>query len=137
MAYLIDTNVISELRKGPRCHPQVRAWRQRVAYEETFLSVITFGELRRGIEKLRLREPSGADVLRRWIRGLELSYGNRILSVSLEIANLWGGLSVAQPLPTADGLLAATALHHGLTLVTRNTADFQRSGVDYFNPFAD
>jgi predicted nucleic acid-binding protein len=137
MAFLLDTNVISELRKGTRCHPRVLAWRQAAVDEETFLSVLVFGELRRGIERLRRKDISSAQILERWLRGLRLTYAERILPVTFEICDRWGRLSTLQPMPATDGLLAATALHYDLTLVTRNTADFQRSGVDYLNPFED
>jgi toxin FitB len=135
MAYLLDTNVVSELRKGMRANRGVQAWRRSVAHEETFVSVLVFGELRRGVEKLRKRDEQTARVLERWMHDLQATFAERILPVSLEICDLWGGLSVLQPLPFADGLLAATAMSHDLTFITRNTADFQRTGVDYFNPF--
>lgn len=135
MAYLLDTNVVSELRKGVRGDLGVQAWRRNVAHEETFLSVLVFGELRRGVEKLRKRDGRTARILEQWMHDLQSTYAERILPVTLEICDLWGGLSVLQPLPVADGLLAATAIRHGLTIITRNAADFQRSGVDYFNPF--
>ena len=85
----------------------------------------------------RLKDAARARVYESWLRGLENGFKERILPVTDEIADLWGRLSVRQPIPIIDGLLAATAQHHGLTVVTRNTADFQRSGVDYFNPFTD
>jgi predicted nucleic acid-binding protein len=135
MGYLLDTNLISELRKEARCHPRVQAWRQSITHDETFLSVLTFGELRRGVEKLKRKDRATAAVLEEWLRGLELSFGRRILPVNLEIAQIWGKMSPLQPLPAADGLLAATAKYYGLRLATRNVADFQRSGVDFINPF--
>jgi predicted nucleic acid-binding protein len=137
MGYLLDTNIISEFRKERRCHPRVQAWRQSIVDNETFLSVLTFGELRRGIEKLRPKDAAAAQVLEQWVRVLRLTYAERILPVTMKICDRWGRLSIPHPIPAADGLLAATALHHDLTLATRNTADFQRSGVDMFNPFVD
>jgi predicted nucleic acid-binding protein len=135
MAYLLDTNIVSELRKGPKCSGSVRKWYDAVPFEDLYLSVLLFGELRRGVEKLRGRDATTARVLERWMLGLRSSYAERILAVSFEISEIWGSLSVHQPLPITDGLLAATALHYELTVVTRNTADFQRTSVDYINPF--
>jgi predicted nucleic acid-binding protein len=135
VSYLLDTNVISELRKGRRAHPRVQAWRESVTNEETFLSVLVFGEIRRGIENLRPRDPQTAGALERWLLSLEAAYADRILPVTLEICRIWGGLSVQQPLPISDALLAATALHHNLTVVTRNITDFERTGVACVNPF--
>jgi toxin FitB len=137
MSFLLDTNLISELRKGSKCNQSVWNWYQAVSMEELFLSVLTPGEIRRGIEMCRLKDAARARVYESWLRGLENGFKERILPVTDEIADLWGRLSVRQPIPIIDGLLAATAQHHGLTVVTRNTADFQRSGVDYLNPFTD
>lgn len=130
-----DTNVVSELRKEGRCHPHVKTWRQAVAHEEIFLSVLIFGELRRGIDRLRVRDISTVRVLERWLHDLKLTYAERILPVNMEICDQWGRLSIHQPMPAANGLLAATALYYELTVVTRNVKDFQRCGVDYVNPF--
>ncbi len=102
-----------------------------------FISVVVFGELRCGIERLRPRDPTTAHSLAHWMRGLKMTFGHRILPVTLEICDQWGHLSAAQNLAVADGLLAATAKCHELTVVTRNERDFQRAGVDYFNPFRD
>ena len=135
MAFLLDTNVVSELRKGTRCSPAVRAWYDAIPSDELFLSVLVFGELRRGVEKVRKRDPVSARRLEVWVNSLKQTYAERIFPVTLEISDLWGSLSLEQPLPFLDGFLAATALHHGLTVVTRNTRDFQRCGVDCINPF--
>jgi predicted nucleic acid-binding protein len=135
MAWLLDTNVVSELYKGTRGASTVRTWLQDAIPEELFLSVLVLGEIRHGIELLRRKDPSSARSLENWFLGLENVYQDRILPVTREICDLWGRLSIVQKLPAVDGLLAATALHHGLTLVTRNTRDIARSGVDYFNPF--
>ncbi len=136
MAYLVDTNVISELRK-PRADPGVRAWFERSEDAELYLSVLVVGEIRRGVELVRRRDSSAARSLDRWLNGLQRRYAERILPVTLEICDVWGRLSVEQPLSPVDGLLAATALHHGMTLVTRNVADVLRSGVEVLNPFSD
>lgn len=137
MAFLLDTNVVSELRKAARCSRSVRHWYENSLAEEMFMSVVVFGELRSGIEKLRPSDPATAHSLELWVRGLKLAFADRILPVTLEICEQWGRLSAAQNLALADGLLAATAQCHELTIVTRNERDFQGVGVDYFNPFRD
>lgn len=135
MAYLIDTNVISELRKGERCEPAVAAWFAAVGDDELFLSVLVIGELQRGVDRIRRRDARAADAIARWLENVTTSYDDRILPITLPIARLWGSLGVPDPLPTVDGLLAATALHHGLTLVTRNEKDVEATGVQILNPF--
>lgn len=135
--YLLDTNVVSELRKKERCDRGVRRWLSETEAEELFLSVLVIGELRRGVERIRRRDVAAARALDRWLRGLERGYSDRILPVTLAVCERWGRLSVEQPMSPIDGLLAATALHHDLTLVTRNVADVARSGVDIFNPFTE
>jgi predicted nucleic acid-binding protein len=135
MPYLIDTCIISELRK-PHCNSGVASWMTGVEPDNVFLSVITLGEIRRGIENLRPKDAKTADGLERWLAGLESHYGDRILPISAAVADRWGRLSPAQPLPVSDGLIAATALEHKLTVATRNVSDFQRSGAGTFNPFS-
>jgi toxin FitB len=135
MGFLLDTNIVSEVRKGSHCSRNVRRWYDDAQREDLFLSVIVFGELRRGIENLRPRDAARAHALERWMRGLKFTYGDRILPVTLEICDQWGHFSAQQNLAPADGLLAATAKCHDLTVITRNERDFQRVGVDYFNPF--
>jgi predicted nucleic acid-binding protein len=124
MAYLIDTCVLSELRK-PKIHPGVATW----------MAGIQPDEIRRGIELRRAKDPVAARALERWLLGLESHYGDRILPVTPAIADRWGRLSPTQPLPVTDGLIAATALEHKFTVVTRNTADFVRAGVGLLDPF--
>lgn len=136
MAYLLDTCVLSELRK-PKAHPGVTAWMAGIQPEEAFLSVLTLGEIRRGIELRRAKDQAVARALERWLLGLEAHYADRILPVTAVIADRWGRLSPNQPLPVTDGLIAATALEHKLTVVTRNTDDFARSGVSLFDPFEE
>jgi hypothetical protein len=102
---------------------------------ELYLSVLTVGEIRRGIELLRQKDLRTANVYESWLTGLETYYGERILPITSAIADKWGRLSPMQPLPTEDGLIAATGLEHNLTVVTRNVADFKRSGVNTLNPF--
>lgn len=135
MSYLVDTNVLSELRKKERCDAQVAAWLAGVEPDQLFVSVLSLGEIRRGIELIRKRDPASARALDKWLTGLEAHYADRILPISPAVADRWGRLSPDQPLPVTDGLLAATGIEHKLTIVTRNTSDFQRSGVTTLNPF--
>jgi predicted nucleic acid-binding protein len=134
MAYLLDTCVISELRK-PSCNPGLLNWMAGIQPSGTFLSVLTLGEIRRGIELHRRKSPSAAGGLERWLLGLETHYGDRILPVTAAVADRWGRLSLDQPIPIADALIAATALEHKLTVVTHNTADFARSGANTLDPY--
>jgi toxin FitB len=136
LSYLLDTNVISELRKGERANSKVAAWFADVADEEIFLSVLTIGEIRRGVESVRRRDPDAAAVLDRWLARLSEAHGDRIVQIDHAIAEEWGRMNVLDPLPVVDGLLAATARVLGLTLVTRNTADVEGAGVDLLDPFA-
>ena len=136
MAFLVDTNVLSEIRKKDRCNPQVTAWIGSVDPDELFISVLSLGEIRRGIELIRKRDAPSARVLHTWLKGLATHYEERILPITPNIADRWGQLSPDQPLPVTDGLLAATALEHRLALVTRNVVDFRRSGVELLDPFA-
>ena len=136
--YLLDTNVISELRE-PRVrptHPQVRRWSNSVAAEAHFLSVITIMELEFGILKLMRRDPAQAVVLRDWvdIRVLPAFVG-RILSIDAEIAQRCAKLHVPTRISELDAFIAATALVHNLTVVTRNTGDFAGTGVRTLNPW--
>lgn len=99
------------------------------------LSVLTIGEIRRGIESVRRRDPAAARALDRWLRRVLTDHRDRIVGVDLAVAEEWGRLNVPDPLPVIDGLLAATARTHGLILATRNVKDVARSGVDLVNPF--
>lgn len=135
MSFLIDTNVISEVRKGPRCHESVASWWASVAEDEIFLSVLTIGEIRKGVESVRRRDDQTAVVLEAWLSWLKSQHQSQILPIDLDIVEEWARLSVPDPLPVVDGLIAATAKVRGLTLVTRNTADIARTGVSLFNPW--
>ncbi len=137
MSFLLDTNVLSELRKGKRANPDVVAWFVEIPEEELFLSVLIAGEIRQGIERLRRRDLDTAERLDRWLVTLLEDYADRILPLDLRIAELWGRLNDPDPLPAVDGLLAATAIAHDLTLVTRNGRDVARTGVSIVNPFND
>ena len=136
MSWLLDTNIVSELRKGERANPGVRAWLAEAAEESLFTSVLVVGELRRGIESIRRRDVPSALALDRWLEAMTDGFADRILPIDREVAEQWGRLNVPDPVPTVDGLLAATALVHGLTLVTRNTRDGARTGVLLLDPTA-
>ena len=136
MPYLLDTCIVSELRKHG-INPGVSAWISSINTNEAFLSVLTVGEIRSGIELNRLRNPTGAGNLERWLLGLETHYAERILPITAKVADRWGRLSPSQPLPAIDGMIAATGLEYQLVVVTRNVTDFQRSGVGTLNPYSD
>jgi predicted nucleic acid-binding protein len=134
--YLLDTNVASETRKGQRVNAGVMAWLESVEDTDLFLSVLVLGEIRKGIEQARPKDPVKAQALERWLAGLEQKYGDRVLPVTAAVADQWGRLSAIRPISTVDGLLAATALAHDLTLVTRDVTDVAHTGVKLINPFA-
>jgi toxin FitB len=134
VTYLLDTNVISEVRKRrPDAH--VVAFFESVKSAELFVSVLTIGEIRAGIERLRRKDKDQANALDQWLAGLCASYADRIINVDAGIADEWGRLNASDPLPVIDGLLAATARARGWTLVTRNVADLGKCGVRLLNPF--
>lgn len=135
MSYLIDTNVISELvRTKP--DPRVVAWFDAMPDSALYLSVLTLGELRKGVEKLP--DTARREKLRLWLEhDLPAWFSNQLLSVDVAVADRWGRLlaEAARPLPAIDSLLAATALHHELRLVTRNGKDFEFPGLVIVNPW--
>lgn len=136
MPFLIDTNVISELRKGERADPGVASWFAELADEEVYLSVLTLGEIRRGIESIRRRDPEGGVALESWLGRVSEAHRDRVLPIDRSIAEEWGRMNVPDPLPVVDGLLAATAKVTGLTVATRNSDDFARTGVSLVDPFS-
>lgn len=136
MSWLIDTNVLSELRKGDRMDRGVRAWIEGVDVDDLYTSVLAIGEIRRGIEGLRRRDPASASAIEQWLLRMLESFDERVVPVDARVADRWGVLGVPDPLPVIDGLLAATALVHGLTLVTRNVRDVAATGVATLDPFA-
>jgi predicted nucleic acid-binding protein len=133
--YLIDTNIISEVRKGRRCDPNVASWYEKVAGANLYLSVLVLGEIRRGIERIRPKDKAQANAIENWLLAVDRAFAERILPVDRAVANEWGRLNASRPLPVIDGLLAATAKIHRMTLVTRNTADIVDLGVHILNPF--
>ncbi len=135
MSYLLDTNIVSEtVRRSP--NKAVIAWLDQLPGEALYVSVLTLGEIRKGIETLTDRKRR--EKLRLWLEHeLPAWFEGRILSVDLAVADRWGRLlaEVGRPVPTTDSLLAATALHHELRLVTRNSSDFEYPGLEVINPF--
>lgn len=134
MSFLLDTNILAEVRK-PRPHPSVAAWFAGVAGPDMYVSVLVLGEVQQGVDRLRRRDPRQAAVYDAWLRTLRRDFADRVLPVTEEIALEWGHLNAGAPLPIIDGLLAATAKVHALTLVTRNVADVRRTGVALLDPF--
>jgi toxin FitB len=135
--YLIDTNVISELRKDTRRNPNVGRWYTGTISETLYLSVLVLGELRKGVEKARARDPAQARALEKWVDQIRKDFSERILPIDLPVVDEWGRMNAIRPLPVIDSLLAATAKVHAMTLVTRNFLDMSNLGVRVLNPFAD
>jgi predicted nucleic acid-binding protein len=134
MAFLLDTNVLSELRRDSRCDPRVYAWAQSVGSRACYISVLSLGEIRKGIEVLRRRSPEQVPAFEKWIDKLTRDYEDFILPVTEEVAGQWGRLNAIQSLPVIDGLIAATAAHFRLTIVTRNLNDFP-DAIPKLNPW--
>lgn len=135
MNYLVDTNVISELRKGDRCDPNVARWYEKVAGESLYLSVLVLGEIRKGVERIRVRDAAQSRALEKWLFAVAGEFQERVLPVSINIADEWGRMNAVRPLPVIDGLLAATAKVHTMTFVTRNTLGLTDLDVGLLNPF--
>ena len=133
--FLLDTNVVSELRKGARADAGVRTWFDEHSTDQLWLSVLVVGELRRGVELLRRRDKRAGKRLSDWLATITSEYGDRIIPITTEVCERWAMLNVPDPVPVIDGLLAATALERNLVLVTRNTVDVERTGVALVNPF--
>jgi predicted nucleic acid-binding protein len=134
--FLLDTNVVSELRKGDRADDGVRAWFEAHTTGQLWLSALVVGELRRGVELLRRRDRKAGKRLSDWLDTITTDFDDRILPITTHVCERWAMLNVPDPVPIIDGLLAATALEWDLVLVTRNTADVERTGVALVNPFA-
>ncbi len=134
--FLLDTNILSELRKENRCDEGVRKWFDHVAAEELFVSVLVLGEIRKGIERIRLRDPSQALALEKWLRSISDDFADRLLPVDERVADRWGRLGLGQPVPVIDALLAATAMAHNLVVVSRDEDGFKNTGAQVLNPFA-
>jgi len=134
--FLLDTNVISEIRKRDRAHPNVIRWVADTPVEEMGTSVLVLAEIRRGIELKRRSDLRQGKLLDGWFLQMRTRLGDRVLPVDEPVAEVWAHIGIPNPLPLIDGLLAATAKVHGLTLVTRNTADIAVAGVPLLNPFS-
>jgi hypothetical protein len=132
--FLIDSVTLSELRKRER-DPKVVAWFERRRTTELFLSVISIGEMERGIARQRATDPVFADALAVWLDRVLILYDERVVPFDLRTARRWGALSAALGNDSADLMIAATALEHGLTIVTRNVSDFEPTGVAVLDPF--
>jgi toxin FitB len=133
--YLIDTNIISEVRKGEQCDTNVARWYGSIGDEDIYLSVLVLGEVRKGIERVRRNSPERARALEFWLATLRERFADRVLPVDQLVADEWGRLSVIRSVPSLDALLAATAKVNQMTLVTRNVADVAGLGADVINPF--
>lgn len=134
MNYLLDTNVVSEGRKS-RPDPNVTMWMHSAPRNNLYVSALVIGELRRGVELLYRRDRQRANALDFWLQGILNEYVDRILPVTAEIAEEWGRMGVPDPIPAVDGMIAATAKIHRMTLVTRDTGRLAQYGVTLFNPF--
>lgn len=135
MRYLLDTNFISEVRKGERANPGVQDWLLKNDPALCALSVVTIAEIRKGIEDKRRTDARQAYAIELWLKTILEEYAESILPISVEIAERWGKLLSSARLPGMDTLLAATALEHGLTVITRNVDDFKGSGALFHNPW--
>jgi len=135
VSYLIDTNVISEVRKGSRCNAHVASWYASVHDDDLYLSVLVLGEIRKGVELSRRNDPAKAKALESWLTEVDAAFGSRVLPVDRSVTDEWGRMSALRPIPVIDGLLAATAKVHRMTLVTRNDANVKGVGAAVLNPF--
>ena len=137
MGFLIDTNVLSELRKKEKANIGVQNWFTNADGNQLYISVLTLGEIRQGIEQLKHKDEKAAHALDIWLKQIESDSVRLILPITQEIADRWGQINVPDKMPVIDGFLAATALVHNLILVTRNIRDVERSGVKVLNPFSE
>ena len=136
VGYLLDTNVVSETRKK-KADERVLLFLESAEGSELYISVLTLGELRKGVARKKLEDPEAAARLAGWVEGLEVSFADRIVGIDSAIAGLWGDWSGQRPRPVVDTLLAATAVVHGLTLVTRNIRDVEDTPVKVLDPWKE
>lgn len=138
--YLLDTNVVSELRKAKsgKANPGVVAWATNIPTIKLFLSVISILELETGVLLMERRDPNQGGILRKWLNSHVLpSFSERTLPVDISVAQKCAQLHVPDPRSDRDALIAATAIVHGMKVVTRNTQDFEATGVELINPWVD
>jgi predicted nucleic acid-binding protein len=134
--FLLDTNILSELRKENRCDARLRQWIEKSAADELFVSVLVLGEIRQGIERIRPRDPAQANALEKWLHWIAVEFADRVLPVDEKVADRWGRFGTQQPVPVLDAFIAATAIAHGLSVVTRDESGFRNTGVRVVNPFS-
>ncbi|MBM3570500.1 MAG: type II toxin-antitoxin system VapC family toxin [Alphaproteobacteria bacterium] len=134
MKYLLDTNILSETRRR-RPEARVLDWLRRADAASLHVSVLTLGEIAKGAAVIGRRDPAAGRALAAWLDGLREHYADRVVGIDAAIAETWGRMSAARPLPAIDGLLAASAQVLGMTLVTRNPRDIEGTGVPVFNPW--
>jgi predicted nucleic acid-binding protein len=136
LRYLLDTNALSE-PKRKRPDPRAAAWLRGVDPADLYVSVLSLGEIANGIAKLGKKDAQAAAAFDEWARVIRADFASRILDVDLAVADVWGHISAPRSLQVVDALLAATALVHGMTLVTRNVRDIADTGVSILNPWSD
>lgn len=134
MSYVLDTNIVSEMTKRLR-NPSVQAWLDTVTGPNLYLGVLAFGEIRKGVELLRRRDPLQAGGYESWLNRLQREFRTRVLPITAAVAEEWGRMQATRPLPIVDGLIAATARAHDRILVTRNVKDFAGLDMKTINPF--
>jgi predicted nucleic acid-binding protein len=137
VSFLVDTNVLSELRKRERGHPNLYAWTETTGWSAIHTSWVAIAEIKRGVELIRRRDKPQGIVLQAWLTEILDRLHDRILPVDRAVAEVWADLMVPNPRPPLDALIAATARAHGLTLVTRNVRDFADCGVTLLDPWND
>ena len=135
MRYLLDTNIISEVRKGSGCNPQVAKWFAAIDADDIYFSVLVIDEIRKRIERARPKDATRARAPERWLGTVLEAFNGRIVPIGHAIAEEWGRMSAKRPVPTIDGLLAATAKVRGMTLVTRDLTAITDLGADIIDPF--
>jgi len=135
VSFLIDTNVISEIRKRAQCDRNVAAWYASIDDDAVYLSVLVMGEIRKGIALAERRDRPKAAMLEAWLNAVDTAFAERILPIDRAVTDEWGRMSARRPVPVIDGLLAATAKVHDMTLVTRNDEDVANLGAKVLNPF--
>ncbi len=134
MSFLLDTNVISELRRK-RPDARVVAWIRHAEPAVLSISVLSLGEIAKGATQCAERDRTQADILYRWLALVRTNYADRTIAIDADVSQAWGRLAAKRPMGVIDGLLAATALVRGLTLVTRNVRDFADLGISVFDPW--